>query len=121
MDIDPAALRAQVPTLILQPLVENAMRHGVDSNAEACRIQIAARQQNGEVLLEVRDDGKDLQKIVRQKDSGGLGLKNTRARLSELYGEDYNFSLAVDDRWTTAQIVIPFLSAAELPEGERVN
>jgi two-component system LytT family sensor kinase len=59
--------------------------------------------------MEVRDDGKDLKKISGQNGAAGLGLKNTRARLSELYGEDYSFSLSRrENEWTVAQIVIPF-------------
>jgi len=113
-EIDPHALEARVPNLILQPLVENAMRHAVDSNSGTSRIQIVARLQNGRVLMEVRDDGKDAKKIAGQNGAAGLGLKNTRARLSELYGEDYSFSLSRrENGWTIAQIVIPFLSAQE--------
>lgn len=119
MDIDPQALVAEVPTLILQPLVENAMRHGVDSNSGTSRIQIAARLQNEQVLMEVRDDGKDLKKISGQHGAAGLGLKNTRARLAELYGEDYSFSLTrKENELTIAQIVIPFTPAREQPKGE---
>ena len=113
-EIDPQALTAQVPTLILQPLVENAMRHGVDSNSGTSRIQIVARRQGSQLLMEVRDDGKDLKKISGQNGPAGLGLKNTRARLSELYGEDYGFSLSRSENgWTIAQIVLPFLPATE--------
>ena len=118
-DIDPQALTAQVPTLILQPLVENAMRHGVDSNSGTSRIQIAARRQNDRILLEVRDDGTDPQKIAGQNGAAGLGLKNTRARLAELYGEDHSFSLGrSENEWTVAQIVIPFSLAQKQTKGE---
>ena len=118
-DIDPQALTAHVPNLILQPLVENAMRHAVDSNPGTSRIQIVAHLQNDQVLMEVRDDGKDLKKISGQNGAAGLGLKNTRARLSELYGEDYSFSLSrKDNEWTIAQIVIPFLPAKEQSKEE---
>ena len=72
MDIDPQALRAEVPTLILQPLVENAMRHAVDSSSDDSRIQIAARLQNDKILMEVRDDGKDSKKIAGQNGATGL-------------------------------------------------
>jgi sensor histidine kinase YesM len=69
--------------------------------------------------MEVRDDGKDLKKISGQHSAAGLGLKNTRERLSELYGEDYSFSLSRrENEWTIAQIVIPFLPAKEQPKGE---
>jgi two-component system, LytTR family, sensor kinase len=118
-DIDPQALIAQVPNLILQPLVENAMRHAVDSNSGTSRIQIVAHLQNDQVLMEVRDDGKDLKKISGQNGAAGLGLKNTRERLSELYGEDYSFGLSRrENEWTIAQIVIPFLPAKEQSKGE---
>jgi two-component sensor histidine kinase len=118
-EIDSPALIAEVPNLILQPLVENAMRHGVDSNSGNSRIQIAARLQNDQVLLEVRDDGKNAEKISWQNGADGLGLKNTRARLSELYGEDYSFSLSRrSGDWTVAQILIPFFIANGQPKGE---
>lgn len=118
-EIDPQALDAEVPNLILQPLVENAMRHGVDSNSGASRIHIAAHLENGQVLMEVRDDGKDPEKISGQNGAAGLGLKNTRARLAELYGEEHSFSLSrrAGD-WTVAQIAIPFLPAQEQSKGE---
>lgn len=118
-DIDPRALGAQVPNLILQPLVENAMRHAVDSNSGTSRIQIAARLQGARVLMEVRDGGKELKKLSGQNGAAGLGLKNTRARLSELYGADYSFSLSRrENEWTVAQIVIPFLPAEEQSKGD---
>lgn len=69
--------------------------------------------------MEVRDDGKDLKKISGQHGAAGLGLKNTRARLVELYGEDYSFSLTrKENELTIAQIVIPFTPAREQPKGE---
>ena len=118
-DVDPQALKAQVPNLILQPLVENAMRHAVDSNSGTSRIQIVAHLQNDQVVMEVRDDGKDLKKISGHNGAAGLGLKNTRERLSELYGEGYSFSLSRrENEWTIAQIVIPFLPAKERSKGE---
>jgi sensor histidine kinase YesM len=117
-EIDPRALIAQVPNLILQPLVENAMRHAVDANSGTSRLQIVAYLRNDQVLMEVRDDGKDLKKISGQNGAAGLGLKNTRARLSELYGGDYSFSLSRrENEWTIAQIVIPFLPVKEQSKG----
>jgi sensor histidine kinase YesM len=118
MDIDPRALDGGVPNLILQPLLENAMRHAVDSNLGRSRIEISARLHDGRLLLEVRDDGKDSGKISGHIGSTGLGLKNTRERLSELYGEDYSFGLSrAENRWTVAQIVIPFSPISEQPKG----
>ena len=118
MSIDPQALNAGVPNLILQPLLENAMRHAVESNLGMSRIEIFAQLQDGQLLLEVRDNGKDTEKISRHTEATGLGLKNTRARLSELYGNDYVFSLSRrENKWTVAQIVIPFLPAEEKSKG----
>lgn len=118
-EIDPQALEARVPNLILQPLVENAMRHAVDANSGTSRIQIVAHLQDDQVLMEVRDDGTDAKKVSGQDAAAGLGLKNTRARLSELYGEDYSFSLSRrENGWTIAHIVIPFLPAKEQTKAE---
>jgi LytS/YehU family sensor histidine kinase len=118
-EIHSPALIAEVPNLILQPLVENAMRHAVDSNSGNSRIQIAAHLQNGQLLLEVRDDGKNPEKISWQNGADGLGLKNTQARLSELYGGDYSFNLSRrTGEWTVAQILIPFSIAKAQPKGE---
>jgi two-component system LytT family sensor kinase len=119
MDLDSQALIAEVPTLILQPLVENAMRHGVDSSeTDDSRIRIVALLQNDQLIMEVRDNGEDLKKISEQNNSAGLGLKNTRARLSELYGGDYSFILRRESGWTIAQIIIPFMPAKEQTKGE---
>jgi two-component sensor histidine kinase len=118
-EIDSQTLIAEVPNLILQPLVENAMRHAVDSNLGNSRIQITARLQSGRVLMEVRDDGKNPEKISWQNGADGLGLKNTRERLAELYGEDYSFSLSRrTGDWTVAQIFIPFSLVKAPPKGE---
>lgn len=68
-EIEPQTLKARVPNLILQPLVENAMRHGVDSNSAASRIRILARLENNRLQMEVRDDGKNLKKISGQTTS----------------------------------------------------
>lgn len=119
VNVDPPALDTEVPNLILQPLVENAMRHAVDFNLETSRIEIFACVQNGRVLLEVRDDGKDSKKVCGQNGAPGLGLKNTRARLAEFYGENYSFSLSrKEDGWTVAQIVIPSSPIKEQLKGE---
>ena len=92
VDAEAAVLDAEVPSLILQPLVENAIRHGIEPRPGAGRVEIGARRDGGRLLLTVRDNG------VGQPSGGftreGIGLANTRARLRELYGEKHEFTLA---------------------------
>ncbi|MEO8726762.1 MAG: histidine kinase [Acidobacteriaceae bacterium] len=90
--IEPAALQAVVPHLILQPLVENAIRHGTSPRLAAGRVEVHARLRDDRITLQVVDDGVGLPADFRESQSGGVGLKNTRARLQQLYGENYQFT-----------------------------
>jgi two-component system LytT family sensor kinase len=83
--IDPGALDALVPTQILQPLVENAVRHGIGPRASGGRVDIAVAHANGALLLRIADDGVGAPAGALAE---GVGLANTRARLKELYGGD---------------------------------
>ena len=85
MAVDESVTRALVPFFILQPLVENALHHGISSHAGAGTIEIAARRAATQLLLTVSDDGPG---TVVPDTHRGIGLANTRARLRELYGED---------------------------------
>ena len=91
MDVASDALAAQVPNLILQPLVENAIRHGIEPRARPGRIELHARRQADTLTLEVRDNGKGLPTAKPMRE--GVGISNTRARLRELYGDDHRFEL----------------------------
>jgi len=81
MDIDPASLTANVPNLILQPLVENAIRHGIAPRAQPGVIDISAARENGMVRLKVRDNGAGLGAAGAAGLTKGIGLANTQARL----------------------------------------
>jgi two-component system LytT family sensor kinase len=78
------AMEAVVPTLILQPLVENAVRHGILPRASGGRVTVSARTATGSLLLNVDDDGLGMRKSTSPL--AGLGLSNTATRLAELYG-----------------------------------
>lgn len=90
--IDPAALKAVVPHLILQPLVENAIRHGTSPRLAAGRVEVHAKSRGDRLILQVLDDGVGLPENYREGHSAGVGLKNTRARLQQLYGDNYQFT-----------------------------
>ncbi|HYO63883.1 MAG TPA: histidine kinase [Pyrinomonadaceae bacterium] len=97
LDIDPQTLDSPVPNLILQPIVENANRHGIAPRSAPGRIEIQAKRNNGFVRIEVKDNGPGLppnQSANSRLKDGGVGLANTRARLAQLYGESHRFELA---------------------------
>lgn len=84
-----------VPTLILQPLVENAIRHGVGSRGSGGTVEIVARRTDSILRIEIRDDGVGLPHgYAGDMESNGLGLSNTAARLKQLYGAEHRFVLS---------------------------
>ena len=93
MEIAPEALDARVPNLILQPLVENAIRHGLALQTSSGTIGISAHRDNGFLEMKVYDDGPGLRRGWRMEESEGIGLSNTRARLEQLYGNKYRFDV----------------------------
>ncbi|HEX7958222.1 MAG TPA: histidine kinase, partial [Pyrinomonadaceae bacterium] len=99
LDVEPAALDTPVPNLILQPIVENALRHGIAQTRGPGRVEISARRENGSLRIRVRDNGPGLKPGARP-DGGlvreGLGLSNTRARLEQLYGASHHFEIRND-------------------------
>lgn len=98
---------ALVPNLILQPLVENAIQHGVAKLEGHGRIDIDARRRGDDLLLTVRDNGPG--PVDRSSRDGGVGLRNTIARLRQLYDGRQRFSLRMgDDGGAIAEIVLPF-------------
>jgi len=91
MEIAPDTLEAKVPNLILQPLVENAIRHGIEPHAKAGVIELRSTLADGRLVLEVLDNGGGLKNAAAIDE--GVGLSNTRARLRTLYGEDHHLEL----------------------------
>ncbi len=89
---DSDTLEADVPSLIIQPLVENAIRHGLEPHARPGRIVVEARREEGNLLLLVRDNGGGMPAGGFTRE--GIGLANTRERLRELYGDRHRLELA---------------------------
>lgn len=93
MEIAPETLDAFVPNLILQPLVENAIRHGIAPRASAGQVDVSAGRIDGRLQLEVRDDGPGISPANLQSSNDGVGLANTKARLQQHYGADHRFEI----------------------------
>ena len=93
IDADPQTLDARVPSLILQPIVENAIRHGIAPRTAIGRLNIQARHQRSVLSLTVRDNGPGLPAPANGKNGKGMGLAITRARLERLYGTHHRFEL----------------------------
>ena len=107
----PETLEASVPNLILQPLVENAIRHAVAPRAEETIVRVHATRHNGSLLLEVTDNGEGM--ADRIQDSDGIGLANTRSRLEKIYGKDHDFRVESSGAGVHISISIPFRSHEE--------
>ena len=106
IDAAEETLDAFVPNLLLQPLVENAIRHGIARKVSPGRIEIAARRLGDRLILQVRDDGPGLGPALG---GSGVGLANTRSRLEQLYGGEQSFELrAGQTGGAIATLSVPF-------------
>src|SRR5205823_4769160 len=92
-DIDARAKQAMVPSLLLQPLVENAFRHGAGQKTEGGLIEILGSARNGTLSLVVRDNGPGIDGKPEAALNKGLGLSNTAERLRQLYGEQHRMKI----------------------------
>jgi len=115
IEVDPAIARALVPRFVLQPLVENALRHGIARRADSGALTIRAHRESGDLVLTVQDDGPGL--TPGTESAGGVGLANTRARLNVLYGE--RASLDISDAsggGVVATVRLPYHEAENATE-----
>lgn len=119
MTIDPQALDASVPNMILQPLVENAIRHGIAPLSAGGQVEIEAARQNGSLILSVSDDGRGLPEGGIAAIKEGVGLSNTRARLKHLYGTSQHFELnGAPEQGVKLTLTIPYRSYASIKQDE---
>jgi two-component system, LytTR family, sensor kinase len=115
VDVSAPALDAQVPNLILQPIVENAIRHGIAPRSTPGLIEILAKPQNGTLRIQIRDNGPGLPADRNSEAlfTKGLGLANTERRLDRLYGAAHRFDLVNDpEGGLVVTLEIPFIKAS---------
>jgi two-component system, LytTR family, sensor kinase len=118
-EVEPETLDALVPGLILQPIVENAVRHGVAQRPSAGLVALAARRDDGQLVIAVSDDGPGLA-ASHGAATPGIGLANTRARLEQLYGLQHGLDIYDrPDGGTDVVLRLPYHTVApEALEGE---
>jgi LytS/YehU family sensor histidine kinase len=113
---DDGAARALVPSLILQPLVENSIRHGVEARDAGAEIQVDARRSGDDLELTVRDNGPGLKLEAQAQPREGIGLSNTRSRLAHLYGVRQRLELApAVGGGLEVRLRIPYRTQVEVP------
>ena len=93
-EIEATAMDCLVPALLLQPLVENAIRHGFEPSDQPGKLRIAATRNGAWLRLTVEDDGVGLTTENQSREGSGVGLANVRERLLTLHGEAQEFSIA---------------------------
>jgi two-component system, LytTR family, sensor kinase len=114
-DVDPDTLDAEVPRLILQPLVENAIKHGVSPKPGAGLVQISTRRREGNLWIEVSDNGVGLSAGARARLRSGVGLSNTRDRLECLYGPAHQIEFSDEAKGLAVRLQFPFHQAPARP------
>lgn len=106
VDVEPELLKLQVPTFTLQPLVENAIKHGTSSLLENGKITIKGRVAHRQVILEVEDNAGNYAPIGEET---GLGMKIVDKRLKNMFGSQYGLTMTSEpQQWTRATIRMPF-------------
>ncbi len=120
LQVDPSTLEALVPTLILQPLVENAIRHGFESLDGTGVITIRTAHLGSKLQIEVIDNGQGLSSPNESTRIEGVGLSNTRSRLQHLYGDQQALDLEpAQPRGTRVRLSLPFRSSS--PTARKVS
>jgi two-component system LytT family sensor kinase len=111
-EVNGPVLGAQVPSLVLQPIVENAIRHGIAPRTRAGHVRVRARREGDTLVLEVEDDGVGI-RAGDDTRSSGIGLRNTRARLQQLHEDNQALVVFPLQQGTLVRIVIPYQECTE--------
>jgi len=115
-DIHPETLDTRVPSLLLQPLVENSIKYGVARKAGPGHIDISARREGDKLRLEVRDDGMGLSEDALTALQKGIGVSTTRARLQHLFGADFRFEFHRLPQGLAVVVALPWRTNAGASE-----
>ncbi|HEY3202975.1 MAG TPA: histidine kinase [Thermoanaerobaculia bacterium] len=117
LDMEPGIAEALVPNLILQPLVENAIKHGIAARPGAGRIEIRARREGQDRLgILIRDDGPGPSGEAQRFQTEGVGLRNTRDRLVLLYSDDHVFEFrGLPERGCEVALTVPLIFPSAEP------
>lgn len=111
IDICDNAINCQVPSMLLQPLVENSIKYAIELRKQGGIIKINARKIADRLLLNVIDNGQEVTQKV--SDGFGIGMSNTKARLDAMFNGDYKIDILEGDDGTTVSISIPFEKLAQ--------
>lgn len=108
-EVDDKLLNAEIPQLIIQPLIENSLKYGVEKVKRPVTVKLLVKQVDGQLLIQVCDNGPGFsQQTGARKESTGLGIANIRSRLEILYGGQAHFEIAsVPDERTTITMIMP--------------
>ena len=121
-ELDPASLDVMVPSMLLQPLVENSIKHGLSSMVEGGSIYLRSRLADSGLVIEVEDDGVGMAATQQVESSGrgaGIGMANISERLQVLYGDTARMTIdSQEGKGTLVRIRLPLLQATgAVPEG----
>ena len=106
-ECEPLALQARIPPLLLQPLVENAIVHGLAEREGECRLVLECRLYDRWLIIQIFDSGDGFDTQENPLNKGGIGLNNVQARLQEIYGDNFELSLARHAEGTLVTLKLP--------------
>ena len=108
IDVPPELENVLVPNFVLQPMVENAIRHGIAARSAASKLDIRATRKGEDVVIEITNDGPQLRPDFRWRDARGVGLRNTAMRLEHHYGERGMLKMHNRDNVVVASVQVPY-------------